>query len=213
MRLAVFSDVHGNLEALDTFLAEVEGRVDGFINLGDTVGYGPSNDECLERVHALDNAVLLRGNHEEIFETGDLSHCSALATRFYSESSKHFTRGDLLHVREEERVGGWVFRHTFQENGRWLYVYDADRVPGELSADYVIGHTHYQRVIEKDGHRVVNPGSVGQNRADMETLCYAIFDLEAGTYDLRSRRYDLARFVDSMRQHDYPEDLIAYYLR
>ena len=63
-RVAVLSDIHGNLEALDAVLADLELQTaDRLVVLGDTVGYGPNPRECLERISAIAE-VLLIGNHE-----------------------------------------------------------------------------------------------------------------------------------------------------
>lgn len=65
MRLAVFSDIHGNLEALDAFLADVANRrVDRYVCLGDIVGYGANPNECIERVRAIPNINIILGNHD-----------------------------------------------------------------------------------------------------------------------------------------------------
>ncbi|MDR0868172.1 MAG: metallophosphatase family protein [Planctomycetota bacterium] len=64
MRTAIISDVHGNLLALETVLADIR-RVgaERIICLGDTVGYGPQPLECLQLVRDY-CAVVLTGNHE-----------------------------------------------------------------------------------------------------------------------------------------------------
>jgi predicted phosphodiesterase len=63
MRIAIISDVHGNLPALEAVLADIAGReCDKVYCLGDVVGYGPNPNECLEVVRTLDACVL--GNHD-----------------------------------------------------------------------------------------------------------------------------------------------------
>jgi predicted phosphodiesterase len=68
MRYLVFGDVHGNIDALDAVLAEAGWRgVDGYLFVGDVVGYGPSPLECIERLMDLQQRGLLAwvaGNHE-----------------------------------------------------------------------------------------------------------------------------------------------------
>lgn len=64
MRTAIISDVHSNLEALQTVLADIDNAgVDRIFCLGDTVGYGPQPRECLDIVRER-CAVVLAGNHE-----------------------------------------------------------------------------------------------------------------------------------------------------
>ena len=62
MRIAVLSDIHANLPALEAVL-EALGRVDAIWNLGDVVGYGPHPDEVVARLREL-GAVGVRGNHD-----------------------------------------------------------------------------------------------------------------------------------------------------
>ena len=50
MRVALISDVHGNLDAFDAVIADF-GVVDEVWSLGDLVGYGPNPNECVERIH------------------------------------------------------------------------------------------------------------------------------------------------------------------
>lgn len=65
MRLGIFSDVHGNLEALQSFEKAVKNeRLDRLFCLGDSIGYGPNPNECLDSLRSLKNLVVLKGNHE-----------------------------------------------------------------------------------------------------------------------------------------------------
>lgn len=63
-RIAILSDIHGNLAALEAVLRDVElQKPDRIVCLGDTVGYGPFPRECFARVHEVADLVLT-GNHE-----------------------------------------------------------------------------------------------------------------------------------------------------
>jgi len=62
-KIAIISDVHGNLEALESILADA-GEVDGIWCLGDIVGYGANPIECLKILMGLDNLVCVKGNHD-----------------------------------------------------------------------------------------------------------------------------------------------------
>ena len=65
MKYAIFSDIHGNLEALEAVLDHCSDCKAGFyICLGDVVGYGANPNECIERVRAIGNSECLRGNHD-----------------------------------------------------------------------------------------------------------------------------------------------------
>src|SRR5437868_5142460 len=67
MRYLVLTDIHANLEALDTCLAHARAR--GFnqtLILGDVVGYGPDPNAVIERVQALNPMAIVRGNHDKV---------------------------------------------------------------------------------------------------------------------------------------------------
>ena len=67
MRYLVLTDIHANLEALDTCLADARTRgYDATLVLGDLVGYGPDPNAVVERVQALKPVAIVRGNHDKV---------------------------------------------------------------------------------------------------------------------------------------------------
>jgi diadenosine tetraphosphatase ApaH/serine/threonine PP2A family protein phosphatase len=67
MRYLVLTDIHANLEALDTCLADALARTyDAALVLGDLVGYGPDPNAVVERVQALQPIAIVRGNHDKV---------------------------------------------------------------------------------------------------------------------------------------------------
>src|SRR5215472_1559195 len=72
MRVAIFSDIHGNVIALDAVLKDIEsqGGVDQFWVLGDLAALGPSPAQTLERLASLPNARIVRGNTDRYVYTG-----------------------------------------------------------------------------------------------------------------------------------------------
>jgi len=67
MRYLVLSDIHANLEALDTALAaSAPARCDRVLVLGDLVGYGADPNAVIDRVRAMPNVVVIRGNHDKV---------------------------------------------------------------------------------------------------------------------------------------------------
>jgi len=66
MRYLVFSDIHGNLEALEAVLNDVKRKkIDYYLFLGDLVGYGASPNEVVKRVLSLKRLFMVRGNHDK----------------------------------------------------------------------------------------------------------------------------------------------------
>jgi diadenosine tetraphosphatase ApaH/serine/threonine PP2A family protein phosphatase len=67
MRYLVLTDIHANLEALDTCLADAKARTfDRTLVLGDLVGYGPDPNAVVERIRALEPIAIVRGNHDKV---------------------------------------------------------------------------------------------------------------------------------------------------
>ena len=67
MKYLILSDIHGNLEALQSALSHVEGmKFDKYIVLGDLVGYGASPNEVVNLVREMDPLVVIRGNHDRV---------------------------------------------------------------------------------------------------------------------------------------------------
>src|SRR6266511_6192722 len=62
MRIAVLSDIHSNIVALEAVLSSI-GSIDAVWHLGDVVGYGPEPDAVVARLKEI-NAVGVRGNHD-----------------------------------------------------------------------------------------------------------------------------------------------------
>jgi diadenosine tetraphosphatase ApaH/serine/threonine PP2A family protein phosphatase len=87
MRVLLLSDIHSNLEALEACLAAAPAH-DLVINLGDTVGYGASPNEVIERTRALGN-VFVRGNHDKavsgLIDLKDFNPVAALASSWTRE--------------------------------------------------------------------------------------------------------------------------------
>ena len=64
MKRAIVSDIHGNLEALEAVLADIDSQgVDEVVCLGDVIGYGPNPCECIDRV--MNFSVCILGNHDQ----------------------------------------------------------------------------------------------------------------------------------------------------
>lgn len=67
MKYLILSDIHGNIDALNSALMEVNAmKFDKYIILGDLVGYGASPNEVVNRIKSLNPVVAIRGNHDKV---------------------------------------------------------------------------------------------------------------------------------------------------
>jgi len=208
MRIAVISDIHGNLPALEAVVSRIR-HADAVICLGDVVNYGPWNDECLELVNSLPGISMVEGNHEALFLGKEsLTHEIPLVQQFYHASIRRFKRRDLIeNLPIELHRDGMLFTHTL--NGQKIYK-DTDIQPPE---NCFIGHTHHAFDVLRGGHRMVNPGSVGQNRARLDIACWAWWQPETVTVSLEAVSYDAKPLLSEMRALGYPSECLAYFER
>jgi predicted phosphodiesterase len=208
MTIAVISDVHGNLPALEAVLADTHGAAEGYICLGDTVNYGPWNDECLELIQSLPGAVVLEGNHERLFRNGHGPELdNPLVEQFFRASHRFFSRTDLISdLVQTAPLGPYTCSHTIRD----MRIFPDTEII--LDRDRVVGHSHHQFIRRIGDQLIVNPGSVGQSRrpGTLDQAQYALYDLANDCWQLRSVRYDVDLFLDALLTRDYPDACLAY---
>ena len=205
MRYMVFSDVHGNLPALD-FALEDAGQVDGYICLGDVVDYGPWSNECIDRVLALPNLVYVEGNHEADFLKGSHTGDNAVANAFFDVCRQRFGRFEQIkNLPETYKLNNFTFRHTIL--GKNIYP-DTQLT---LDHNYVVGHSHHQFWLEQPPFRLYNPGSVVQNRKYLNVINYALLETSGMQFELRALKYNPGVVIDEMKRQGYPGICLDYY--
>lgn len=152
MRIAVLTDIHANLEALEACLADAEAAgARRLVFLGDLVGYGADPWAVVARVRILqsEGAVVLRGNHDEAASFGPrgFSAMAATAMRWTMEhlpaDAREWLAGLPLTHAEENRL----YTHAdASAPGEWRYVTDARAARRSLLATSagltLCGHTH-----------------------------------------------------------------------
>lgn len=230
---AVLSDIHGNLEALDAVLAELDRRKPASVAcLGDFVGYGASPNECVDRLRPrLDVAVI--GNH-------DLAAIGRLHLAAFNQDAATAAQWTDARLSAENRewLGSLPYRASWRgallvhasptTPEKWNYVLSPGDAETELSSCeeslVLVGHSHYAGTFElndgrarftrqgelrlADGHRyLVNAGSVGQPRDGDPRAGYVLFDDRARTLHFVRVEYDVDSAMRSIREAGLPEFL------
>ncbi len=159
MRLMVFSDIHGNLEALQSVLSDAAKRnVHRSICLGDMVGYGPYPNECIELVRGLKNCRCLAGNHDlaALWDTSPYGMSSAAkeAILWTMEQLSSDNKEYLGSLPDRLDLADMVFVHANPYNPRgWRYVMDRKYALRSFAATscrhLFIGHSHRPLVITR----------------------------------------------------------------
>ena len=231
MKVAVISDVHANLPALEAVLAWIEADgVDELWCLGDLTGYGAEPARCMEVV--LDRAaVCLAGNHDMVV-TGEIEIAmfSSDARAAAEWTREVLDAGALARLRELRPTGerhGVELYHASIRDPVWEYVID-DRTAAiclELQGARIsmVGHSHVPLAYGYDGDRflggmagaetelvtlpgpfLLNPGSVGQPRDGDPRAAYLLLDLETGQARWRRVDYDVQDAQRAIREAGLP---------
>jgi len=150
VRVAVISDIHANLPALEAALAAID-EVDAeeIWCLGDTLGYGAEPDECADLVRER-CAIGLVGNHDlAVLGALDISAFSEAAAEAVAWTRKNVAERTLAHLRELEPAGareGVGLFHASPRDPIWEYVLSAEQAGACFDAQEtrlaLIGHSH-----------------------------------------------------------------------
>lgn len=235
MLYGIISDIHSNLEALDVVLNKLS-QVEKLICLGDTVGYGPNPNECVEKIREL-NIPAVAGNH-------DKAVTCEIDVKWFNQNAK-----DAVF---------WTQRTIFQENLEFLkklplvlsedgfqFVHGSLRSPLEEYVSSIseslptfdlmkkpvcfIGHSHIPLFIaqKKDGNYaggdladseevlvddyekvIINVGGVGQPRDGDPRASYGIYDSQTKIFSLHRVEYDVSAVQEKMKIAGLPQHLI-----
>jgi putative phosphoesterase len=206
LRIVVISDIHSNLDALESVLASLP-DYDELFCLGDLVGYGPQPNEVVERIRQLRPAAVLMGNHDYAVVTGDTADFSVYAaeaiewTRNRIEvTSREYlaslelsanrkiadARLGLFHGSPRDPLTEYVFPSISSASAREL-------IENSGAGILLLGHTHVPMLYSFGREILGNPGSVGQPRDGDPRASYAALTISEGipAFDVRRVEYDI----------------------
>jgi len=236
MRVAVVSDIHSNLCALEAVLDAIEADApDELWCLGDIVGYGPRPNECCAIVEERAD-VCLAGNHDLAIQgTIDLDEFhgdAALAARLNREALTPESQAFLDRLEPQGNAHGVALYHGSARDPVWEYVLSDEAALATLalagSPLVLVGHSHVAlhlttsggdmegglapagtAVALGDAPTLLNPGSVGQPRDGDRRAAYLLLDLAAQRAEFRRVEYDVARTQREMAEAGLPGSLAA----
>ena len=233
MRVAVISDVHSNLQALEAVLEHAGTTgIDELWCLGDIVGYGAKPSECLALVRER-TAICLGGNHDLVVSgaldidqfTSDAGVAARWTRSVLSEDELEF----LAQLSPKgERAGVSLFHGSIRDPV-WEYVLTADVAEASLEAQTtdlaLVGHSHVQLALalvkagleggkaEPDqevtlaGKQLLNPGSVGQPRDRDPRAAWLLLDTEAESARFMRSEYAIEGAQSDIRAAGLPARL------
>lgn len=228
-RIALISDVHANLPALEAVLEDARSiGADMIWNLGDTVGYGPFPNETVERLAAIQALSVLGNGDDSIVRFSDGAETWRSQRRPEKIAAMRWTRSEL-DDRNLDRIAGLptklrvdvaerralLVHGTVESIKEPLYADTPNHRLEELSrrapADFVFcGHSHEAFARELPAGWFVNPGSVGRQIDGDPRARYAALEITRDSVRVRLRKvpYDLEAVVEGFSRSSLPPALL-----
>lgn len=240
IQIAIFSDVHGNLPALETVLKDIEYRgIHQKFCLGDLVDFAPWGNEVIEKIKSL-NIPCLMGNHDEriafdlsVFPLSKHSEEETKARfiaidhskKYIKTENKIFLRELPFHLKLNYKVGNkhWniqLVHSSLETNDTYLYETESDEVfmkqLEESKSDLIVmGHTHLSFKKQFENKKwAVNCGSVGRSKEENGLASYLILTLteERIIPEIIQLSYQIEEVVQKIQDSDIP-DYYASFLK
>jgi predicted phosphodiesterase len=236
-RVAVISDIHSNLAALEAVI-QAAGKVDEWWCMGDIVGYGPDPNEVIGVIRDL-RATCIRGNHDDgVQRLNELAWFNSTAGRALDWTARQLSDASWGFLRVLPRTialdGGYHLVHGSPRDELTEYVTSSQIAEASLkliSEDVCfIGHTHVpssfvqapNRVsvdvsrrldgesiqLEPAARQILNAGSVGQPRDGDARAAYGILDTTDRTFTWLRVAYGIGVTQEKMRSAALPTILI-----
>ncbi len=235
MKSAIISDIHGNMDAFEQILADIEKRrVDTVISLGDHIGYGPQPDQVIDRIRRR-KITAVQGNHElAVIQPAYLDWFNRAARKSLQITSRLLSRQSfdfIANLKTYQTAYECRFVHGFPPDSVLTYLFqvsDAAKINAlqNLSEKCCfIGHTHTLDFVSYGRHDlesstlkeglnkldasrkyIISAGSVGQPRDGNNTAKYLIWNASEDTIEVKCVAYDIAAVVKKMKAAGFPEE-------
>jgi predicted phosphodiesterase len=216
MRIAVLSDIHSNLAALEAVREDMP-EVDEVWALGDIVGYGPQPNEVIRALQEMGARSVL-GNHDGAaigtVDAAEFNRDAASAISWTAKVLDANARSYLAVLPEIRCEGDLTAVHGSPRDPIWEYIISPSIAAANFDAFgthiCLFGHTHLPLIfrageqgvelvpatpdapIQLDGRRcLINPGSVGQPRDGNPQASYLLLDSETGSVEFRRVAYEV----------------------
>ena len=235
MKVAIISDIHGNMEAFERVLADIANLpVEDIISLGDNIGYGPEPDAVIKRIQQQD-ITSVQGNHElALLEPSYLSWFNEAAQQSLKTTAKLLSGQSIefiSNLKTRLTTYGCRFVHGFPPNSPLTYLFQVSenkmlKALKNLSEKRCfIGHTHTLDLIsydrqgleygylkkglnQLDARRkyIISAGSVGQPRDGNNKSKYLVWDSVEDTVEVKYVAYDIAAVVKKIHAAGLPQE-------
>jgi protein phosphatase len=225
-KIAVISDIHGNMPALETVLADIKQRgIELIYNLGDLVGKGPNSDQVVDRCREVCQ-VTVRGNWDDGIQQTENNPLGAFVRQQIGEERTAYLR-DLPNVYDFWLSGKRIRLYHASQKSVYhrIYSWDTYEIHREMFENTeftgfdqpepdIVGygdiHSAYTLALPSGQKIIFNAGSVG-NPLDLPLATYAILNgtLDNQTpgvfsFDFIRLPYDIEKAVEDARDSNMP---------
>jgi len=218
MKLAVFSDIHGNISYFRSCLSKMsEYQVDKYIFLGDAVGYMPYAVEVLELLNSI-NADCLLGNHEAML-------CNLLD--YSSDNDEIYQLKSTASNMPEHRykqIKAWLpYKVISLDNKNILFVHGSpwnplagymypdspERYYDNPQFDFIfLGHSHYPFISKNVYTTIVNAGSIGLPRDSGNMPSFVIWDTINNDPQIIRIKINIQELLLELKKHNVHEKVL-----
>ena len=235
MRIALLSDVHGNLPAFEAVLADVDdAEVEESWCLGDLVGYGAEPDGCVDLARERCD-LCLAGNHDLVvtgeIDLGDFSSSAAAAAQWTRDNIGAEALEFLSSLKPQADDRDIGLFHASPRDPVWEYVlstWQADECMDLMKKRVgAVGHSHVALWFKRsgegnvegapaeggleqdltDGQWLLNPGAVGQPRDGDPRAAWLLLDTEAWSAEWRRVEYPIEEAASAIEAAGLPKVL------
>jgi putative phosphoesterase len=218
MKIAVLSDIHGNIFALNAVMREIyQMQIDRVYFLGDMVGYYYHPKEVFQKLQEIKSTSIL-GNHEQLLfdcldgkiESNELSARYGSGHKIALEQFSNYEIENLRNLPEqhfETLMGISIACFHGSPFDKDFYLYpDVNKTilsKCVTLADFTfVGHSHYPFVAQLPKGTLVNVGSVGQSRKKGGLASWCVLNLDNCIVEMQSTNYDIKPLLDLVEKHD-----------
>ena len=223
-KIAILSDIHGNLSALKNVLVDAEKMgAERFILLGDVIDYGMHSNEVIEELRKIDDKVICNiwGNHEYAVMNEDYGRFSSERAKISAKYTRTILTEDSIDYITDKMDAGKTVElildgkkalciHGIMKERYWAPIDTSSDLSSYSQYDFVLsGHNHvphcFDEYYEIDDPKMrnkrkcifVNPGSVGQPRNNNNRAQYCIIDFGTEEITFRKVDYDIQSEMDA----------------
>lgn len=224
-RIAVISDIHSNIYALEVILQDIQKRrnIDEIICLGDIVGYYPFPNECIELIRE-ECSISMLGNHdagvigdEPSFYFNPTAYTMIQWTQdnIHAENKKWLTTLPRRKTIERDDCSIYLVHGSPFKTFDYMDTYSDKKWKTMLEEAFeitktnvlMVGHTHVPFKAKIKKHNFLNPGSVGQPRNGKPGAYYSIVNTNPYSAAMIHLKYDYKPVQEKMNDLDLPKSL------